>query len=125
MCHTYMQVATDGCGVLDVSVKYEAVHISDGNNDNSQHVNITVAILRAAGLKVYIYPCKYYCHVSNHFCCYFTRVIQDAAGLVTPGNPVALGLAAEVGVNTYATISLPGITKVSGQCHYQREPCLY
>ena len=40
---------------------------------------------------------------------------QDAVALVAPDNPVALGLAAEVGVNTYATISLPGLTKVHQQ----------
>ena len=41
-----------------------------------------------------------------------TCVVQDAAGLVAPDNPVALGLAAEVGVNAYAIITLPGILKV-------------
>ena len=39
-------------------------------------------------------------------------VVQDAAGMVAPDNPIALGLAAEVGVNAYATITLPGILKV-------------
>ena len=49
------QGSTDsGDGVLDVSVKYEAVHLSGGkSNQDSQHVNMTVSILRAAGLKVY------------------------------------------------------------------------
>ena len=32
--------------------------------------------------------------------------------MVAPDNPIALGLAAEVGVNAYATITLPGILKV-------------
>ena len=41
-----------------------------------------------------------------------TCVVQDAAGSVAPDNPIALGLAAEVGVNVYATITLPGILKV-------------
>ena len=39
-------------------------------------------------------------------------IIQDAAGLVAPDNPIALGLAAEVGVNAYAIITLPGILMV-------------
>ena len=40
-------------GVLDVSVKYEAVQVSDGkDSQDSRHVNITVSVLRAAGLKV-------------------------------------------------------------------------
>ena len=54
MCHNCVtQVATDDCGVLDVSVRYEALHSSDEKNSrDSQHVSITVAILRAAGLKV-------------------------------------------------------------------------
>ena len=38
--------------------------------------------------------------------------LQDAVALVAPDNPVALGLAGEVGVNTYATVTLPGIIKV-------------
>ena len=42
----------------------------------------------------------------------YTCVVQDAAGVVAPDNPVALGLAAEVGVNAYATITLPGILRV-------------
>ena len=47
------QGSTDSNGVLDVSVKYEAVHLSGGKSkEDSQHVNITVSILRAAGLKV-------------------------------------------------------------------------
>lgn len=46
--------STSSDGVLDVSVKYEAVHLSGGktSQDSQQHVNITVGILRAAGLKV-------------------------------------------------------------------------
>ena len=32
--------------------------------------------------------------------------------LVAPDNPVALGLAGEIGVNTYVTVTLPGIIKV-------------
>ena len=43
--------------MLDVSMRYEAVHFSDVKNiEDSQHVNITVGILRAAGLKVC--PCN-------------------------------------------------------------------
>lgn len=45
-------------------------------------------------------------------------------GLVAPGNPVALGLAGEVGVNTYATISLPGITKVGTVTQLVDEICV-
>ena len=49
-----LQGSTDSDGgVLDVSVKYVAVECSDGkSNRDSQHVNMTVGILRAAGLKV-------------------------------------------------------------------------
>ena len=50
-----LQGSTDSSdGLLDVSVKYEAVQFSGGkSNRDSQHVNITVSILIAAGLKVY------------------------------------------------------------------------
>jgi hypothetical protein len=51
-----LQGSTDSSGgVLDVSVKYEAVEHSGGkDNQDSQHVNMTVGILRAAGLKVLV-----------------------------------------------------------------------
>ena len=48
--------STSSDGVLDVSVKYEAIHLSGGktSQDSQQHINVnmTVGILRAAGLKV-------------------------------------------------------------------------
>lgn len=56
---TVLQGTTEDGGVLDVWVRYEAVCLSNGNSsEDSQHVNITVGILRAAGLKVC--PSYYY-----------------------------------------------------------------
>ena len=54
------------------------------DSDQTSHVNLTVEVVRATGLR-------------------------DAAVLAAQENPVPLGFAAEVGVNCYARVSLPGL----------------
>ena len=58
--------------------------LTDSHNKKKTHVTLTVEVCRAAGLK-------------------------DAALLASQEQPVPLGFAAEVGTNSYAKISFPGL----------------
>ena len=84
-CHT------DGCGLVDLTIKYYDVRgnqsvmtnlpsAADGELQNQ--VTVSVGILRATGLK-------------------------DAALNACKDNPVSMAFAAEVGVNAYAKLRLP------------------
>lgn len=84
-------------GVLEVGVGYKALSQHGARPLPDAHVNLSVGILRMAGLKVTLTLSG-----TGVTTC---AILQRAATLAAKDHPLPLDFAVEVGVNPYAKIS--------------------
>lgn len=131
-----LPVQSGSGGILEITVQYQAllngVQLNLEESCKKTHVNMSVGILRATGLKVILtvdnkHTCTYINNVQQHAnaalsvihvfarqALHFLFLCQDAAVLAAQERPVPLGFAAEVGTNSFVKISIPDfLDKVS------------